>query len=150
MARNARQMKILELISKNIIETQDELATELTQAGFNVTQATISRDIKELGLIKVTAQDGKQKYSKEAADHGVAGKIVNLFKNAVLSIDYALNIVVIKTLSGSASTAGLMVDKLSNADILGCVAGDDTVMVVTRNESVAKSVVFALNEIIMQ
>lgn len=150
MARSARQMKILELISKKDVETQDELAAELMRAHFNVTQATISRDIKELGLIKVSTQDGRQKYSKEMADNGISGKIINLFKNAVLSIDYAVNIVVIKTLSGSASTAGLMIDKLSNPDVLGCVAGDDTVMVITRSENIAVKLVNSLNEIILQ
>ncbi len=148
MARNARQLKILELITKKDIETQDELAAELMLAHYNVTQATISRDIKELGLIKITTPDGRQKYSKDVADHSVANKIVNVFKHCVLSIDHAVNIVVIKTLSGSANTAGLMIDKLNNGGVLGCVAGDDTVMIVTRSEDVAVEIVGILNELV--
>ena len=148
MARNTRQLKILELIAKKDIETQDELAAELMLAHYNVTQATISRDIKELGLIKITTPDGRQKYSKDAADHSVTNKIVNVFKNSVLSIDHAMNIVVIKTLSGGANTAGLMIDKLNNGGVLGCVAGDDTVIVVTRSEEVAVEIVSTLNEVV--
>ncbi|MDR2201811.1 MAG: arginine repressor [Clostridiales bacterium] len=148
MARNTRQQKILELISAKSIETQDELAEELARAQFNVTQATISRDIKELGLIKVTTPEGRQKYSREAADAQFAGKIVSLFKHAVISIDRALNIVVIKTLSGGANSAGLMIDKLNIGGVLGCVAGDDTVMIVTKTEETAEGVVNALNAIL--
>lgn len=148
MARSARQLKILELISLKDIETQDELASELLAAGFSVTQATISRDIKELGLIKVSGAEGRQKYSREIYDPNVTGKIINLFKHAVISITYAENLVVIKTLTGSANAAGLMVDKLNNQDVLGCVAGDDTVLVVTRTRSSAEEVVEELNDII--
>lgn len=147
MARGSRQLRILELISKRDIDTQEELSRLLQAENFNVTQATVSRDIKDLGLIKVTV-NGKQKYVKEKTDSNVGSKIVTMFKNAVLSIDYALNIVVIKTISGGASSAGSMIDKLSNPDILGCVAGDDTVLAVTKNEQVAASVVDVLNEII--
>lgn len=148
MARNARQLKILELITKKDIETQDELASELMIAHYNVTQATISRDIKELGLIKITTPDGRQKYSKDIADHNVVNKIVNVFKHSVLSIDHALNIVVLKTLSGSANTAGLMIDKLNNAGVLGCVAGDDTVIIITKSEEIAVEIVGLLNEVV--
>ena len=110
MARNARQLKILELISKKDIETQDELAAELKREHFPATQATISRDIKELGLVKVS--DGKkQKYARDAADSNISAKLLNMFRHAVFSIDYALNNVVIKTISGAANSAGMFVDR---------------------------------------
>ena len=134
MARSARQMKILELITDNVVETQDDLARMLKDAGFNATQATISRDIKELGIVKMSIDGKRQKYVREFGDRSVSNdKLVNIFKNAVISILYANNIVVIKTMSGSANIAGMMLDRLENPDILGCVAGDDTVMAVTKN-----------------
>ena len=124
MARSARQMKILELITDNVVETQDDLARMLKDAGFNATQATISRDIKELGIVKMSIDGKRQKYVREFGDRSVSNdKLVNIFKNAVISILYANNIVVIKTMSGSANIAGMMLDRLENPDILGCVAG---------------------------
>lgn len=150
MARCARQIKILDLISKKIIETQEDLALELQQAGFEVTQATISRDIKELGIIKIASDGKRQKYARELSDRNLNSKITSIFKHAVISIDSAQNIVVIKTLSGSGNAAGMMIDKLDNSDILGCVAGDDTVMAITRATEVALKIVEELNDIINQ
>ena len=148
MPRSARQIKILELIGREGIETQDELGGALSAAGFSVTQATISRDIKELGLVKITLADGRQKYARDYTDTSVGGRVVALFRHAVVSIDYALNNVVIKTVPGSANTAGLMVDRLENVQVLGCVAGDDTVLVITKSEAASKKLVDALNEVI--
>lgn len=148
MPRSARQIKILELISRKDIETQDELALELIAADFPVTQATISRDIKELGLVKITVADGRQKYARDYNDGSLGGKVVGLFRQAVVSVDYALNTVVVKTLSANANSAGLMIDRLENPDVLGCVAGDDTVLIITRSESAAKKLVDTLNEIL--
>ena len=146
MARNARQLKILELIAKKDIETQDELAAELLSENFPVTQATISRDIKELGLVKVS--DGKkQKYAREYSDYSISNKILNMFRHAVYSVDYALNTVVIKTISGAANSAGMFVERLNNYGVMGCVAGDDTVLIVTRSEAAAHGLVEELNEI---
>jgi len=146
--RSARQIKILELIGRHDLETQDELAGALVKAGFPVTQATISRDIKELGLVKISVPDGRQKYARDYTDTSVSGKVVALFRQAAVSIDYALNTVVIKTLSGSANSAGLMVDRIENPQVLGCVAGDDTVLVITKSEAAAKKMVETLNKII--
>ena len=140
MTRNARQNKILEIIEEKIVETQDDLAMLLKEAGFSATQATISRDIKELGIVKVTFDGKRQKYVREAGDRSVSSKLVNIFKHSVLSISYAVNIVVIKTMSGSANIAGMMLDRLENPDILGCVAGDDTVMAVTKSEESARKI----------
>jgi transcriptional regulator of arginine metabolism len=148
MPRSARQNKILELISLNEIETQDELCSALVKARFPVTQATISRDIKELGLVKITLPDGRQKYARDKTDGSLGGKVVGLFRQSVLSVDYALNLVVLKTLVGGANSAGLMIDRLENPSVLGCVAGDDTVLAVTESEAAAKKLVDELNEII--
>lgn len=147
MPRNARQSKILELIAENDIETQDELALELSRSGFVVTQATVSRDIKELGLIKTSVDGKRQRYAKESNDNNVTSKFTDMFKRAVVSIDYALNIVVIRTLSGSANIAGMMIDRLKNKAVLGCVAGDDTVFAVLRDEKSAEEVTEQLREI---
>lgn len=145
MTRNARQGKILELIDDRVVETQDDLARLLQEAGFYATQATISRDIKELGLVKVSIDGKRQKYVRGAGDRSVSGKLVNIFKHAVLSIRYACNIVVLKTMPGSANIAGMMLDRLENPDILGCVAGDDTVMAVTVDENVAQQITESLS-----
>lgn len=150
MARSARQMKILELIAESPVETQDDLAHLLKEAGFNATQATISRDIKELGLVKVSFDGKRQKYVRESGDRSVPGKLVNIFKHAVISIVHAGNIIVIKTMSGSANIAGMMLDRLENPDILGCVAGDDTVMAVTTSESVAQQIGESLSTLLEQ
>ena len=147
MTRNARQGKILELIEEKDIETQVELVKELQNSGFEVTQATVSRDIKELGLIKISADGKRQKYTKERTDNTVMSKFTDMFRHSVVTIDYALNIVVIKTLSGSANVAGTMVDRLKNSSVLGCVAGDDTVFAVLRDERAAEDLTQKLREI---
>ena len=150
MTRNARQIKILELITENVVETQDDLTRMLKEAGFNATQATILRDIKELGIVKVTHDGKKQKYVREIGDRSVSNKLVSIFKHAVVSIVNAGNIIVIKTISGSANIAGMMLDRLENPDILGCVAGDDTVMAVTKSESTAQQISESLSSLLEQ
>lgn len=148
MVRNARQNKLLELISEKDIETQEELVDELRSAGFAVTQATVSRDIKELGLIKISADGKRQRYTKEKSDNTVTSKFTDMFKRAVVSVDYAVNIVVVKTLSGSANIAGMMLDRLNNKSVLGCVAGDDTVFAVLRDEKSAEEMAEQLRYIV--
>lgn len=150
MARSARQLKILELIADNAVETQDDLARLLKESGFTATQATISRDIKELGLVKVSFDGKRQKYVRELSSRSASNKLINIFKHAVQSIVYAGNIIVIKTMSGSANIAGMMLDRMENSDILGCVAGDDTVMAVTRSEAVAQQISESLSLLLEQ
>lgn len=141
MARNARQLKMLDLIQSSVIETQEELADKLCEAGFKVTQATISRDIKELGIIKVATEDGKQKYTHDYGGYSnITGKISELFKRSVLKIECAGNLIVIKTIPASANMAGMMVDNLNNPAILGCVAGDDTALVIVKNQTDAEEI----------
>lgn len=133
MARSLRHIKILELINSYNIETQDELALKLVSMGFKVTQATVSRDIKELGLIKVMSDDKRYKYaSVETNDCNVSGKLYNLFKESVVSIKSSLNTIVIRTMAGSANTAAAFVDKLNMDSILGTVAGDDTILIIVN------------------
>lgn len=151
MARSARQMKMLEIIQLKDVETQEELAVQLQNAGFDVTQATISRDIKELGIVKISVGGGKQKYTRDYGDfNSISSKISNLFKHSVLSIEYANNLIVIKTLTGSANMAGMMVDGLNNPSVLGCVAGDDTVFVAVKSNDEAENLTEILRQLIAQ
>lgn len=133
MNKSIRQNKIIEIINLKEIDTQEELVTALNEFNFKVTQATVSRDIKELNLIKVSGKIKKYKYAceKSASDFNDL-KLLNLFRNCVVKIDVAQNIVVLKTLGGNGNSAGVMVDKLNLNEIVGSVAGDDTVIIVTK------------------
>lgn len=135
MARNSRQAKILEIISNKAIETQDELVSELRAANFDITQATISRDIKELGLIKIATENNKYKYAVIGNTQNpiATNKKMTIFKECVISIKTALNLVVVKTLNGTAGLVSNFIDSLALNTILGCTYGDDTVMVVTQD-----------------
>ena len=131
-----RQSKILELIRENDIETQEMLADLLYKAGFNVTQATVSRDIRELKLTKATMQSGKQKYVATAKESSfVTERLNRVFRDGIVSIDYAQNIVVIKTLIGMAMAVAAALDSMENSEIMGTIAGDDTIFCVVKNES---------------
>lgn len=129
-----RQSKIIELITKYEIETQEELAQRLLEAGYHVTQATISRDIRELKLTKVTAERGKQKYivlnTKETE---FTEKYVRVLKDGFLSMDQAQNIMVVKTVSGMAMAVAAALDALHIDGMVGCIAGDDTILCAIRN-----------------
>lgn len=149
MHRNARQATILEIISKKDIETQEELCSELNKLNFNVTQATISRDIKDLKLYKVAGTTRKYKYAYIENDgDAVNGKMRNLFRECVQNINYANNIIVIKTMRGNGSTAGAFVDSLQINEIIGTVAGDDTVLIVADSNENAGIIVDRLKEYI--
>ena len=131
-----RQSKILELIRENDIETQEMLADLLNKAGFNVTQATVSRDIRELKLTKATMQSGKQKYVATAKESSfVTERLNRVFRDGIVSIDYAQNIVVIKTLIGMAMAVAAALDSMENSEIMGTIACDDTIFCVVKNES---------------
>lgn len=130
MARSLRQSKILEIISTKEIETQDELVAQLKSANFDITQATISRDIKELGLIKVLGSEGRYKYALvDSGEQGVSNKNVNLFKMCVISVKTINNICVIKTVKQFALGVCSLIDKLNLIDVLGSSCGDDSVIV---------------------
>ncbi len=135
MTRANRQLKILDIISKHDIDTQEELVEYLKNEGFNVTQATISRDIKDMGIIKTLASDGRHyKYSvQRTKESTVADKFLNMFKNTVLSIRSSGNLVVLKTEVGSAGPAAELIDKLNFEEVLGVIAGDNTIFVAIDN-----------------
>ncbi len=134
----ARHSKILEIIENNEVETQEELAEELRKSGFNITQATVSRDIKELRLIKTLSESGKYKYATiRPQGSELVDKHVKVFTEAVLSIDYASNIIVVKTIPGAAQGAAAAVDAMNLGEIVGSIAGDDTIFAVARSEKKA-------------
>ncbi|MCD4712410.1 MAG: arginine repressor [Clostridiales bacterium] len=129
----SRHSKIIEIIESKDIETQDELAMELTLSGFQVTQATVSRDIKEMRLIKVLTKDGRYKYASIRDKEGVVNdRFLKIFRYSVTSIDFAGNIIVIKTLVGSASAAAVSIDAFNIKEIVGSIAGDDTIFLVVK------------------
>lgn len=128
-----RHSKILELIGKYEIETQKELANYLKEAGFSVTQATISRDIRELKLIKVLGEHGRQRYVVAQGQEEYSDKYIRVLKDGLLSMDMAQNILVIRTVSGMAMAVGAALDAMHFNEIVGCIAGDDTIMCAVRS-----------------
>lgn len=142
-----RHSKILEIINSNEIETQEELAVELMKLGMDVTQATVSRDIKELKLIKILSESGKYKYATIANTSSVVSdKLINIFNQTVIQIDYVQNFVVIKTLAGSASAAAETIDSLNFDGVVGTIAGNNNIFILTRNEEKASSLVSKLKK----
>jgi len=131
--KKSRHAKIVEIIEKNAVETQEELAGFLKEAGFDVTQATVSRDIRELKLSKVPAGNGRQKYVVLTQDDNRLGdKFIRVLRDAFVSMDMAQNILVVKTVSGMAMAVAAALDALKFEEIVGCIAGDDTIMVAVR------------------
>ena len=129
-----RHAKIVELINKYQIETQEELAERLNQVGFHVTQATVSRDIRDLKLTKVPAENGKQKYAVlESGNTAMVEKYIRILRDGFVSMDMAQNILVIKTVSGMAMAVGAALDAMKWTELVGCIAGDDTVMCAVRS-----------------
>ena len=147
--KTKRQTKILELIQKHDIETQEELSAYLTKDGYQVTQATVSRDIRELKLTKIAMDNGRQRYAVLSdADTGMAEKLVRVLREGFVSMDYAGNILVIKTVSGMASAVGAAVDAIKLSEIIGSIAGDDTLMCVIRTEEDAVNIMNKLRKIV--
>ena len=131
--KTKRQAKMLELIKRNDIETQEELSDYLEREGYQVTQATVSRDIRELKLTKVAMSNGRQKYvALQETDENLSQKYVRVFHDGFVSMDMAQNILVIKTVSGMAMTVAAALDAIHFSEIVGCIAGDDTVMCAVR------------------
>lgn len=144
-----RRELILDLIGKNSIETQDDLLVLLKDAGVETTQATVSRDVKKLNLVKVQDPSGKYYYS--VSKSGSADDAVNntaFIRSAVLSIDYALNNVVVKCSSGMAQAACATIDMMQHDLILGTIAGDDTVLIITRSTEESAELCRFLNDLI--
>ncbi len=145
--KNKRQEAIVEIISNQDIETQEVLLDKLHEKGFEVTQATISRDIRELEIIKVVSKNGIYKYAiRTTDDQRPNAKYMNIMRETVVSIDYANNLVVIKTFSGMAQAAAAAIDALFGSEILGTIAGDDTIFVATHNTNSAQSIVHRIKD----
>lgn len=139
---------IIEIIRNNIIETQEELSEQLKKQGINATQATISRDIKELHLIKVLDKDNRYRYAViKGSDTEILSKLKNIFSESVVEINRALNIIVIKTLSGMAQAAAAAIDAMNFDEIVGCIAGDDTIMAVAKDEKMAVELIDSLKKL---
>lgn len=150
MARNSRQSKILDIITNQEIETQEELVDALRKAEFDVTQATISRDIKELGLIKILSDSKKYKYAIVSSNQqSISNKCLSIFKECLISIKQAQNIAVVKVLRGTAGMVASFIDQTSMPTILGITYGDDTVMVVCQNNDDCLATIDKLNEMII-
>ena len=128
-----RHSKIVELIGKYEIETQEELAERLNQEGYKVTQATVSRDIRELKLTKVQSENGRQRYMVMQNQTAFSDKYIRILKDGYVSMDMAQNILVIKTVSGMAMAVAAALDEIHFHEIVGCIAGDDTIMCAVRS-----------------
>ena len=131
--KNRRHFMIMDLVGKKRIETQEELCQQLREQGLTVTQATVSRDIKEIGLVKVPDERGYF-YSLPGTQEvkAVPGRVRQVFRAMVMNVDYSENIVVIKTTPGAAQSTALLVDHAHFPEVIGCVAGDDTILVVVK------------------
>ena len=142
MLRSVRHTKILEIISLKEIETQEELCAELNAMNYVVTQATISRDIRDLHLFKVAGIEKKYRYAYiNDGESEISPKMMSLFRDCVVGVSAAQNLVVVKTLTGNGANAGAVVDKLNYDEVVGSVAGDDTLLVVCKDIDAASAVV---------
>jgi transcriptional regulator of arginine metabolism len=148
--KTKRHNKIIELITKNEIDTQEELQAKLMEAGYNVTQATISRDIRELGLVKTASGNGKYKYGQNAAREKevITGKFSSILAQAAYSVDSAKNLVVVKTYTGMGSAAGAAVDSMELPGVVGSLAGDDTLLIITRDDETAEKISDSISALI--
>ena len=147
MLRSARHAKILEIISHKEIETQEELCAELNAMNLVVTQATISRDIRDLHLFKVAGIEKKYRYAYiNDGESEISPKMKSLFRDCVVSVRAAKNLIVVKTLTGNGANAGTVVDKLNYEGIVGSVAGDDTLLIVCESDEIALVVVDKIHE----
>lgn len=146
--KTKRHAKILEIISEHAVDTQEELLRLLREENFSVTQATVSRDIKELRLVKTLSSDGTYRYSiPQAGSEKISSKFHTLFSQAVLHVDYAQNIVVVKCLDGMAMAVCAAMDSLSWDNVMATLAGDDTFICITKNEEKAISLVAELRKL---
>jgi transcriptional regulator of arginine metabolism len=148
--KNKRHAAILEIISDKQVDTQEFLLQELKEKGFTVTQATVSRDVKDLGLVKLKGKDGGYYYAH--VNSHIPGsrmeRMIQLLRNAVTGVDSVNNLVVVKTLTGSANTAAEAIDSLHNEHIVGSLAGDNTVLIILRNEEEVPDFVAKIHQFI--
>lgn len=145
-----RHAKIVELVNKHHIETQEELAERLNQEGYKVTQATVSRDIRDLKLTKVQTDDGRQKYVVlKATENALREKYIRILKDGFVSMDMALNILVIKTESGMAMAVAAAIDEMHWHEVVGCIAGDDTIMCAIRTVEDTATIMEKIRKIVL-
>lgn len=145
----ARHDKILELISSEQIETQEELAKRLQAEGFQVTQATVSRDIRQLKLTKSAGQKGRSHYIvQKEAQQELGGKYIQVLKNGFSGMDTAQNLLIIHTVSGMAMAVAAALDELKIRDIIGCIAGDNTIMCATKSPEIAQQVMLQIDKML--
>lgn len=145
--KTVRQVAILDIIEKQEIETQEELASALNALGIRVTQATVSRDIKELRLLKVLTPSGKYKYATgDQADNNLTDRFIRMLAESLLSVSSANNLIVVKTLSGSANVAAEALDSMHWPEVLGTLAGDNTVLLIIRSNEETITVTSRIRE----
>ncbi|MCQ2437707.1 MAG: arginine repressor [Clostridia bacterium] len=147
--KSARHSLILEIIDELDIETQEELAEELKRRGVRVTQATVSRDIKELRLLKVLAEHGKYKYATvERAEKGMNDRFIRILSESVINVEVANNLIVVKTLTASAQASCEAIDSMKWSEVMGTIAGDNTLLIITRSDEAAQAVMERFNTLI--
>ena len=145
--KTVRQVAILDIIEKQEIETQEELASSLNARGIRVTQATVSSDIKELRLLKVLTPSGKYKYATgDQADNNLTDRFIRMLAESLLSVSSANNLIVVKTLSGSANVAAEALDSMHWPEVLGTLAGDNTVLLIIRSNEETITVTSRIRE----
>jgi len=149
--KEQRQARILEIITRQEVETQEELGRLLEAAGHKATQATVSRDIKDLGLIKAAGPSGKQVYIQSPGNgsDNLTDRLVRILRNAVTGIDYTGNLVVIKTFSGGGNAAAAALDNLDLEGVMGTIAGDDTILLIAREASETQALVDRLSRMLV-
>ena len=148
--KTVRQVAILDIIEKQDIETQEELADYLTQEGFKVTQATVSRDIRDLKLTKIPSENGKQRYAlHQGTENGMSEKYIRVLRDGYVSMDMAQNILVIKTVAGMAMAVAAALDAMKWNEVVGCIAGDDTIMCAIRSAEDTVKVMDKISKIVL-
>ncbi len=146
--KEIRQNKIKEIIENRDIETQDELLAELSKEGFSVTQATISRDIREMKLTKVSGDGGRQRYVLiQNEDTDVMQKYHQVLSAGILNMDYAENLIVIRTVSGMAMAVAAALDNMKLPGLMGCIAGDDTIFCAVRNSRYCREIIAGIKKV---
>ena len=147
--KSARHNLILEIIESKDIETQEELAEELLNRGVKVTQATVSRDIKELRLLKVLSEHGGYKYATvERAEKGMNDRFARILADSVVNMESVNNLIVVSTLTASANAAGEAVDSMKWSEVMGTIAGDNTLLIIARSEEAAETLMVKFNSLL--
>ena len=148
--KGKRHTAILEVINEKELETQEALLNELHNRGCYVTQATVSRDIKELGLVKLKGARGRYYYAHvdDQKPGSTTDRLLRLLRNSIIEVDYVRNMIVIKTITGSANAAAEAIDSLDDSNVLGTLAGDNTILVILRTDEAAPSYVNKIKQLI--